>query len=135
MLRICSRGILCRPNKEGLYYLKRTSSQSYPSSSPSAFLGTRSSFNTWHQRLGHPMMCTVHHVVSHNSLYLANKKEFFCSFCPLSKSHRLPFALSFTIYKAPLELVVCAIWGPSLVISNNQFRHYIHLLDVYSRFN
>ena len=33
-----------------------------------------------------------------------------------------------------MELVVSDIWGPSLVISNNQFQYYIHFLDVYNRF-
>ena len=33
-----------------------------------------------------------------------------------------------------MELVVSDIWGPSPVISNNQFRYYIHFLDVYNRF-
>lgn len=81
------------------------------------------------------MMRIVHHVVFHNSLYLANKNESFYSFCPLCKSHRLPLTLSSTVYKVPLEFVVCDIWGPSLVISNNQFHYYINFLNAYSRFN
>ena len=115
-------------NKGGLYCLKHTNSNS----TPSVFIS--SSFDTWHRRLGHPMMRTVHQVVSRNSLPLKNKRESFCSFCPLGKSHKLSFPSSSTIYKTPLELVVSDIWGPSPIISNNQFRYYIHFLNVYSHF-
>ena len=62
--------LLHRPNKGGLYCLKHTNSHS----TPSIFIS--SSFDTWHRRLGHPMMRTIHQVVSRNSLPLKNKRVF-----------------------------------------------------------
>lgn len=67
--------------------------------------------------------------------FILSIRKSFCPFCPLGKSHRLPFALSSTIYKSPLELVIYDILGPSPIISNNQFRYYILFLDAYSHFN
>ena len=98
--------LLRGPNKGGLYCLKHTNSHS----TPSVFIGKCSSFDTWHRRLGHPMMRIVHQVVSHNSLPL-KIKESFCSFCPLGKSHKLYFPSSSIVYKTPLELVVSDILG------------------------
>ena len=62
--------LLRGPNKGGLYCLKHTNSHSTP------FVFISSSFDTWHRRLGHPMMRTIHQVVSRNSLPLKNKSLF-----------------------------------------------------------
>lgn len=52
----------------------------------------------------------------------------------LGKHHALSFTHSKTVYTAPLQLLVCDLWGPSYINSSNGFRFYISCVDVYSRF-
>lgn len=68
--------VLQGPNKQGLYRLNKSSHVNL--SSPSAYIGERTSMNLWHQRLGHPMMRTLKEVVAAHSLPIHNKKLAFC---------------------------------------------------------
>lgn len=52
----------------------------------------------------------------------------------MTKSHKLPFSSSTTVYNNPLELVVSDIWGPDPLVSNNGSRYYIIFMDVFSRY-
>jgi hypothetical protein len=61
----------------------------------------------WHFRLGHASLPVVQHVVSKNNLLCLkeNPHESVCDACMQAQSHQLPFGKSFSVLKAPLELV------------------------------
>jgi hypothetical protein len=63
-----------------------------------------------------------------------NKTDLSCSACLSSKSKQLPFSLSRTQFKFPLELIYSDVWGNSPVCSRNGNRYYISFLDAYSRY-
>ena len=105
--RQTGRPVLRGTLKDGLYSL-------LPTSSPiAALVGERTSLQSWHHRLGHPMLRTVKTVVSRNQLPVSNSKFSFCQSCLENKSHKLPFNSSTTVYANPLDLIVSDVWGPS----------------------
>ncbi|KAL5722651.1 hypothetical protein ACHQM5_006144 [Ranunculus cassubicifolius] len=114
-------------NKDGLYRFNPPSQQV-----PSAFQAQ--SLSLWHHRLGHPMMKTVNKVVSSYSLPVDNKTVTHCEACHISKSHKLPFNSSSTVYDEPLQLVVSDLWGPSPYLSRNGFRYYLLFVDAFSKY-
>nr|KYP49975.1 Retrovirus-related Pol polyprotein from transposon TNT 1-94 [Cajanus cajan] len=63
-----------------------------------------------------------------------NKIPFVCSSCCIGKSHKLPFSISNTVYKGPLEMIYYDIWDPSPTPSRDGFRYYIIFVDSFSRF-
>ena len=63
-----------------------------------------------------------------------NNSYFSCSACLSSKSKQLPFSLSRTQIKSPLELIYTDVWGNSPICSRNGNRYYISFLDAYSRY-
>jgi hypothetical protein len=72
----------------------------------SAFLATRPSFETWHQRLGHPGVTTLQHVISqHHLVTSSNKHSNICNARQIVKSCQLPFPDSSNKASAPLELI------------------------------
>lgn len=80
------------------------------------------------------MQRIVNHIVASHSLPVSNKILDFCQSCHMTKSHKLPFSSSTTVYNNPLELVVSDIWGPDPLVSNNGSRYYIIFMDVFSRY-
>ena len=58
----------------------------------------------------------------------------FCNSCPLGKAHRLFSGISKSRAKTPLELVYSDVWGHAPLLSNEEYRYYIHFLDDFSRF-
>lgn len=114
-------------SRNGLY-------QFTPPSSPSPSTLQAVSLSLWHHRLGHPMLQTVNKVLSSYALPVSNKNLSHCNACHVSKSHRLPFSLSSTVYDKPLQLVVSDLWGPAPCLSRNGFRYYILFMDAYSKY-
>jgi hypothetical protein len=100
------------------------------------FSAIKPSTEQWHVWLGHPSFKIVGRVLSSNNLpFMSNKNSVshVCDACQQTKSHQLPFPMSISISKAPLELVFSDVWGPgpSSVGRNN---YYVSFIDDFSKF-
>jgi hypothetical protein len=99
--------LLSGKSKDGLYPL-----HSLHQIKPHAFIGERVSLSQWHARLGHPALRVVCQVLSNHHLAVStNKSSPIYHACQLGKSHRLPFYLSPSRSKFPLELIFTDVWG------------------------
>ncbi|TQE05315.1 hypothetical protein C1H46_009090 [Malus baccata] len=118
------------PSNNGLY----PSHSSHQPSGVFACVGERVSDALWHSRLGHVSFSILQHLVSANKLPIKGSiSSKFCQFCPLGKSHKLPFSLSSSMASSPLELIHCDVWmSPSLSISG--YKYYVIFVDDYSRY-
>jgi hypothetical protein len=65
------------------------------------------SISHWHERLGHPSMVIVQHVLGDNKLAFSKESSpmAVCDACQCAKSHQLPLPRLPSVSKAPLELV------------------------------
>ena len=96
------------------------------SSTPTALFGECTSIHQWRSRLGHPAFRVDTQIISKFGLPVnSNISDFSCSACLSSKSKQLPFSLSCTQIKSPLELIYSDVWGNSPVCSRNGNRYYI----------
>ncbi|KAL2534481.1 Integrase catalytic domain-containing protein [Abeliophyllum distichum] len=94
-----------------------------------------SQFDVWHRRLGHPSSQVVSQVLKNcNQKLKLNEAMSFCDACQYGKSHSLPFSLSTSHAKAPLELIYTDVWGQAPIQSVAGFKYYIAFLDDFSRF-
>ena len=77
--------------------------------------------DTWHGRLPHPQP-RILQFLNHNKFILMSKKSSsFCQSFALSKSCKLPFFPSANKAIVPLAKIHCDLWGPTLVLSNQDF--------------
>lgn len=104
--------------------------------SPVAYSSTKTTFDTWHQRLGHPASTVLQKTIStyslpvhHSSSPLKNCDSFLCN-----KSHHLPFGKSSIKCSQPLELLYTDVWGPALILSFDNYRFYIIFVDYYTKY-
>ena len=67
----------------------------------------------WHSRLGHPSSSIVKQVINSNNLPCLGESssETVCDACQQGKSHQLPYPVSSSTSKFPLELVFSDVWG------------------------
>jgi hypothetical protein len=101
-----SRKILLQDqSKGGLYPLPCSSSTSVHAGQTLSTIKTSTS--RWHARLGHPSSSIVKLVLSKNNLpFISNNSpESVCDACQQGKSRQLPYLVSTSTSKAPLELV------------------------------
>jgi hypothetical protein len=93
------------------------------------------SASRWHACLGHPSSSIVKLVLSKNSLPVidANSPESVCDTCQQGKCHQLPYLVSTSISKAPLELIFSDVWGPTRD-SIGRYKYYVTFIDDYSKF-
>ena len=85
------------------------------SSSPAAFLGTRVTAHTWHDRLGHPSSPVLHQILSKSRIPY-NKSGFHscqCTQCLYGKMSKQPFPVSTTFSASPLHILHSDVWGPA----------------------
>jgi hypothetical protein len=70
----------------------------------------------WHNHLGHPSVPIVQRVIREFNLpCLAQEvKDLVCNACQQAKSHQLPYPISTSVSKHPLELVFSDVWGLAL---------------------
>ncbi|KAE8672779.1 1,4-dihydroxy-2-naphthoate polyprenyltransferase [Hibiscus syriacus] len=98
----------------------------------SSLLNTSMTYtDLWHRRLGHSSVSVVKTVmktcnVASNESSLASV----CNACLQSKAHKLPFTSSLTEYKAPFQLVVSDVWGPTPFVSSDGYAYYVSFIDV-----
>lgn len=114
----------------GLFYIPLK----HNTSPPQAFIGIRTSADVWHARLGHPSNSTTLALLNSKNLPCISNKISHCNHCLMAKSHTLPFPLSFSTTKSPLEIVNSDVWSPSPITSYNDFRFYIIFVDDYYQF-
>lgn len=68
-------------------------------------------FQIWHRRLGHLYSRILSKILnSCNEKFILNEKSFYDS-CQLGKSHLLPYSLSQSHARVPLELIHTNVWG------------------------
>ncbi|PRQ29813.1 putative RNA-directed DNA polymerase [Rosa chinensis] len=93
----------------------------------------------WHARLGHVNFDKLKVMVRKNlvkglpSLTTFPSKEV-CEGCQFGKSHRLPFGISQSRSKAPLECIHGDLFGPTRTPSFSGLRYMLILVDDFSRF-
>ncbi|OMO73140.1 Integrase, catalytic core [Corchorus capsularis] len=123
--QVLTKGLLT----DGVYCLPAQISR------PHVALSSQSlSFLDWHSRLGHPSKSILCHVVNKFELPSTPVKDFVCTACQCSKSHKLPFHLSSLSSSRPLELLYSDIWGPSPQISIDGYSYYIIFVDNFTRY-
>jgi hypothetical protein len=129
------RLLLRGPSRDGLYIWPSPLTLP-PSSSPSACLGERVSVDSWHRRLGHPALRIVRNVLSKHCLPVSsNKPSQVCPACQQGKMHRLHFGSSPSVSVAPLSLLFLDVWGPAPILSKNNKRYYLCIVDDFSRYS
>jgi hypothetical protein len=129
-----TRRLLLRgPSRDGLYIWP---SPSTSSPSPSVCLGECVSVDSWHRRLGHPALKIVRNVLSKHCLPVSsNKPSQVCPACQQGKMHRLHFGSSPSVSTAPLSLLFIDVWGPAPILSKNNKRYYLCIVDDFSRYS
>ncbi|PKU86766.1 Retrovirus-related Pol polyprotein from transposon TNT 1-94 [Dendrobium catenatum] len=122
--------LLHGPCHEGLYPIKNVS----PCSSKFALMATSTSSYIWHNQLGHPHNKTLNFISHCNPELRIHKHKFFCTSCTLAKSQKLVFDNYVHRRNNILELVHSNVWGLSLVVSAQGYKHYVIFVDDHSRF-
>jgi hypothetical protein len=128
-----SRKILLQGRtKGGLYPLPCSTT---PVHAGQALSTVKISASRWHTHLGHPSSSIVKVVLSKNSLPVISdtSSESVCDSCQQGKSHQLPYPVSTSILKGPLELIFFNVWGPACD-SIRRYKYYVTFIDDYSKF-
>jgi hypothetical protein len=99
------RTLLGGSSKGGLYPIPCSTSTS--SSSKQVFSVSKVPMTRWHAHLGHPSSAIVRFVLNKNSLPFSSNSspESVCDACQQAKCHQLPYPISTSASKAPLELI------------------------------
>ncbi|KAE8731097.1 putative E3 ubiquitin-protein ligase XBAT35 [Hibiscus syriacus] len=117
----CVRDVLLRGRVEGgLYVFSGDPGSGAGRSAAAHLVVVANSFSLWHRRLGHAMYSTVANVCKTLDVMLSKDMNNMCEACCISKSHKLPFVGSTTVYNKPFQLVFTDIWGPAHVMSNDR---------------
>jgi len=125
--------LLQGPSKGGLYPWPSNKSSA---SNLAAFVGERASVDQWHNRLGHPAFSIVRQVLASNKLpVFMTKATTVCSSCQMDKNHRLHFSSSASVLFRPLQLLFLDVWGPAPMLSINNNRYYLCIVDDYSKYS
>ncbi|KAK0605807.1 hypothetical protein LWI29_030936 [Acer saccharum] len=90
----------------------------------------------WHQRLGHPSLQVLRHLVSSHGLPVSKLESQFshCHACLCNKSHKLPFGISTLHCNKPLEILFTDVWGPAHLSSFDNSRYYVIFVDYFSKY-
>jgi histone deacetylase 1/2 len=100
-----------------------------------ALSATNASESRWHSRLGHPSSFIVKQVISSNNLPCSGESlnKLVCDACQQGKSHQLPYPVSSSVSKYPLELVFSNVWG-HVPESVGRKKYYVSFIDDFSKF-
>nr|XP_016463510.1 PREDICTED: uncharacterized protein LOC107786535 [Nicotiana tabacum] len=90
---------------------------------------------TWHQRLGHLPMEALKRIDKFKNLHISNRNSdcVMCHVCPLARQTRLPFPVSTSRAKAPLDLLHANVWGPFRVPTYDSKRFFLIVVNDFSR--
>lgn len=103
-----------------------------------ACVGIKTSFDVWHNRLGHPSSKILKYLVSNKILPIESSRScssFFCDSCLCNKSHRLSFGVSSLSSRGPLDLIYTDVWGPSPIQSIDGFSYYVIFVDYFTKYS
>jgi hypothetical protein len=91
----------------------------------------------WYLRLCHPYSKLLHNLASKQIIDVCSWLQFqtICSSCQMGKSCRLPFSLHNKIETAPLTKIHCDLWGPTPVISVQNYKYYVLFVDDHTRYS
>lgn len=93
----------------------------------------KTTYSSWHSRLGHPSLPILQTLVFKFSLPLSSsEKQNPCSHCFINKSHKLPFYTNSITSTQPLQYIYTDVWS-SPIISFDQYKYYLVLVDHYTR--
>lgn len=109
-----------------------SNTQNMSSSVQSKHYVVSSSFQLWHDRLGHPHTATVLSILKSCNVSLNKSVIDFCSPCCMAKAHKLSSSLSSTKHTKPLEMLFLDVWGPSPSKSIYGSLYYLSVIDAYS---
>jgi hypothetical protein len=125
------RTLMGGSSKGGLYPISCSTSTS--SSSKQVFNVSKVPMSRWHA--GHPSSTIVRFVLNKNSLPFSSNlsPESVCDVCQQAKCHQLPYPISTSASKAPLELIFSDVWGPACD-SIGQNKYYVSFIDDFSKF-
>lgn len=137
LIQDCSLGKILFPRTEYKWSLLISwfTTTCFPSG-PSAFLGQMTSATIWPQRLRHPSSSILQSVISrfHLPLTASSTTPIFYEFCRYAKSCKLPFRLSDTVTKQPLELIHSDVCGPIPTPFVCGFKYYVLFIDDFSKY-
>ena len=114
-------------HKDGLYILNHMHQFT-------ANIGERASQETWHSRLGHPHFHIFQNILKDFEIHVSHHiRHFICDACCSSKSHELPFKVSWHKSSKPLELIHSDVWGPAPEIFHFRFKYYVIFVDDFTK--
>lgn len=88
----------------------------------------------WHNRLGHPSLVTLTHVLRSLNVSVGNGPVEFCESCRMGKMHQKHFPSVTHSTTRVLELVHMDLWGPTSIPSIEGFKYLLVLVDDFTRF-
>jgi hypothetical protein len=129
-----SRRTLLQGRSKGVLYPLSHGSTT-PSPVKQALSANKVSKSRWHDRLGHPSTTIVRFVLSKNSLPSSSDsfEELGCDAYQLAKSHQLPYSISSSASKTPLELIFSDVWGLACDFIS-KYKYYVSFIDDFSKF-
>lgn len=92
------------------------------------------SFNDWHYRLRHPSNTRLSVLYSCCPSILPVNNSLSCNICHIAKQNKLPFFSSKTRSEKTFELVHANIWSPFSTFSISGHKHFVTIMDYYSRY-
>jgi hypothetical protein len=124
--------LLKGPSRGGLYPWPMSS---LTGRSQVAFVGERVSFDQWHHRLSHPASPLVKRILSWNGLPVtSHNRPSFCSSCQQGKLHKQHFGITASVSKQPLDLLFLDVWGLAPVLSSNNKRYFLCVVEDFSKY-
>nr|GMC53063.1 Retrovirus-related Pol polyprotein from transposon TNT 1-94 [Ipomoea batatas] len=112
--------------RDGLYYFKGTDSVQHLTVN-----GVTTSFDLWHQRMGHPSEKVMKLLPSVGTAARSFNKA--CEVCFHAKQPREKFPLSNNRASRIFENIHCDLWGPYRHQSSCGARYFLTIIDDYSR--
>jgi transposase InsO family protein len=127
--------LLQGPSENGLYPIPLHHTSLNKWKGFTAYLGVKTTDTVWHQRLGHPSLSILQHLLKNQHLPLTGSvdKTKICPSCQLGKSKQQPFFESTRVSTGPLDLIHSDVWT-SPVTSLSGYKYYVIFIDDYSRF-
>lgn len=131
--QVSGKVIVKGPKVGRLFPLQFTS----PSFSSFSCTAIPSSFEDWHNKLGHPNSVVLSHLIKNGLLgnkTLVSDSSFKCSVCKLAKSKNLPFPHNATRANKCFTITHIDVWGVSLVLLHSTYKYFVTFIGDYNCF-
>jgi histone deacetylase 1/2 len=127
--------VLSGRSRGGLYIMYESSATLLPQAFLFACLSTCIDIWHWHCWLGHLNLRILSFLVSNKKISCTSKQfHFNCQACSLGKSLRLSLGPMGHKTSTPLELIFSDIWGPSPMLSSDDFWYFVIFVDVHTKY-